>query len=129
MEEAFRSLLSAGLSGVPAGRINWGQHPQDGGRAYIVLTVISLIEGMTQQGPDGLEQYRVQVDCYAPEFLTARNMGRDVKSLLGGHRGGGFRLIQFAGMRHLRESGEATGDALYRASLDFMTYWRNDHAG
>ena len=76
------------------------------------------------QGPDGLETARVQIDAYAPSYKGATDTGRAVKALLHGHRSGGFRLIEFAGMRHLREAGEDADDGIYRASLDFLTHWR-----
>lgn len=124
METALSALLGAGLQDMPADRVNWGQHMQDGGNPYVVLHLIDLNEDMTMQGPDGLEQARVQIDCYAPTYWQANGMGRAVKALLSGHRGGGFQMIQFAGMRQLRESGENAGEAVYRASLDFLTHWR-----
>lgn len=129
MEQEFRALLLAGLEGVPAARINWGQHLQMAGGPYLVLNLISLNEGRTMQGPDGLEQARVQVDCYALSYGEASSMGRRVKSLLDFYRGGGFRGIMFDAMRHLRESGDNAGEAVYRASLDFLTHWRDENAG
>lgn len=129
METALRALLIAGLQGMPASRVNWGLHVNDTTGPYIVLNIISMTEGLTMQGPDGLESTRVQIDCYAPIFSAATNTGRAVKGLLHGHHGGGFRLIAFAGMRHLRESGNDADAGIYRASLDFITHWRQDHAG
>ena len=129
MEQELRALLIAGLQDVPVARINWGQHMATAGGPYVVLNLISLNEGLTMQGPDGLETSRVQMDVYAPTFGEANEMGRRLKSLLHGYQGDGFRLIQFDTMRHLRESGDNAGEAVYRASLDFLTHWRNDDAG
>ena len=127
MEEAFRSLL-ASASGVtalvPATRIGWGSHPQGTGNPYIVLTVISDTEGLHMQGPDGLSRARVQVDCYAPSYGAAKGAGRAVLPLLHGYRGGGFRLIQFAGSRDSREGGTNEAELLHRVSLDFIVNWR-----
>lgn len=121
---------------MPTERINWGQHMATAGGPYIVMHLISLNEGLTMQGRDGLETARVQIDVYALTFGTAIEMGRSLKSLLHGYQGGGFRLIQFSGMRSLREGGAGSlqggangGEALYRASLDFITHWRNENAG
>lgn len=118
-------MLIAGLSGMPASRITWGEH-LGAASSYIVLQLIDMAEGHTQQGPDGLEQSRVQIDCFAPDYLGARDLGRDVKALLDFHRGGGFRGIFFDGLRMTRESDENEGEAIYRASLDFLTHWRKN---
>ena len=133
METALRALLVAGLPGMSAGRLNWGEHPRDETRPYVTLHLISLREGRTMQGPDGLEQSRVQVDCYAPTFGQAREIGQAVKQLLNHYRGGGFRGVFFDGMRTLREGGDSRiigsdeSAAFYRASLDFLINWRNDN--
>lgn len=123
MENELRDLLIAGLEGMTPSRVNWGQH-LNGSQPYLVLNLISLNEALTMQGPDGLETARVQIDCYDTVFEDAANTGRAVKALLHGYRGGGFRLIEFAGMRHLREAGENADDGIFRASLDFLTHWR-----
>lgn len=81
MEEAFRALLtgSAAVTAlVPAGRINWGEHLRGADGPYIVLTMISDIEGLTMQGPDGLADGRVQVDCYANTPAITLALGRAV---------------------------------------------------
>ena len=127
METALRALLIAGLSDLSAGRINWGEHPRDEARPYIVLHLVSLREGSTMQGPDGLEQSRVQIDCYAPSFGQARELAAAVKAMLNHHRGDGFRGVFFDNARTTRESGEDNAP-LYRCSLDFLINWRNDHA-
>lgn len=127
METALRTLLMAGLPGVPALRVNWGEHPQDGGRPYVVLHLISVTQGHHMQGPEAMERSRVQVDCYAPSFGGAREMASAVKSALDFHRGGGFLGILFDGMRSTRESGDTPGDALYRVSLDFIVNWRTSN--
>lgn len=92
------------------------------------MHLISLNEGHTMQGPDGLQKIRVQVDCYAPNFGDAFDLAGRVKAALDFHRGGGFLGIFFDGMRLPREGGESKGGALYRASLDFLTHWRASHA-
>lgn len=126
MEQAFRSLLISGIPDTPASRISWGEHTQDAGRPYIVLHLISVIQGHHMQGPEALEQSRVQVDCYAPTFGQVRSMAAAVKTALDFHSGDGFLGIFFDGMRQTRESGDA-GEAIYRASLDFLTNWRTSN--
>lgn len=124
MENALRPLLIAGLQDMPASRVNWGEHVSLIGAGYIVLNIIDLNEDLTLDGPDGLELYRVQVDCYAPFHADAGALAASVKALLSGYRGGAFLLIKFAGMRRLRENGDDQNSPIYRASLDFMVHWR-----
>lgn len=135
MERELRALLIAGLSDMPAARVSWGEHHADLASAYVVLHLISTREGRTQQGPDGLLQGRVQVDCYAPTYAGANALGKRVKDVLDFYRGGGFRAILFDEMRQTREGGAGSldggangGEALHRASLDFLTSWRDDNA-
>lgn len=133
MEPELRALLQAGLPDVPPDRINWGEHPQDNSRNYIVLHLISASEGRTMQGRDGLERSRVQIDCYATNFGAARQMARSVKGVLDFYRGGQFLGVFLDTIRLPRETppnrdgGTDAGDQLYNASLDFIVNWRNQH--
>lgn len=129
MEQALRALLASALPHVPAKHINWGEHPQSAGRPYIVLHLISTISGHDMQGPEAMERSRVQVDCFARQFGDARALAAAVKGALDFHRGGRFLGILFDGLRTSREAPGDDGDALYRASQDFLVNWRADHAG
>lgn len=124
MEADFRQLLVAALPDLGPARINWDEQPQGMAGSYIVLQLIDMTEGKTQQGPDGLQQARVQVDCYAEYSADARQLGYAAKAALDGHRGDRFRGIFFDGLRVTRETDENGGEANYRASLDFLTHWR-----
>lgn len=127
MEADFRALLATGLSDLGAGRINWDEHPQGMTGDYVVLVLIDMTGRHTQQGPDGLQQARVQVDCYSQTSLGARLLATAVRETLDGHRGGRFRGIFFDGLRVAREPDENGGEAIYRASLDFLTHWRESN--
>lgn len=130
MEIEFKALVVAGFPDVPLARINWGEHMRSAGAPYIVIHRITMTEGHTQQGPDGLKQARVQVDCYSPIFGEASLMGEQAKEVLDFYRGGVFRGIFFDTMRGpTRESGDNPGESMYRASLDFLTHWSNENAG
>ncbi|WP_417257355.1 tail completion protein gp17 [Celeribacter sp.] len=124
MEHEFRALLtgSASISALlSASQINWIKHPQ--GRPYpaIVLSVVGNADGLTQQGPDGLWRGRVQVDCYARDYLGAVQLKDAVVGVLSGYRGGGFQLISLDSQRDGDETGGV--DDLARFSLDFLTNW------
>jgi hypothetical protein len=127
MEEAFRALLTgsaAVVALVPASRINWGAHPQGQPLPGVVLTVVSGAEGLTLQGPDGLSQGRVQVDCYAPAYADAKAVSRVIVTRLHGLRSGGFRLVRHVATRDSREGGTNEAERPYRVSLDFETSWK-----
>lgn len=127
MEEDFRALLLAGpvAALVPAGAVNWGEHPQGAGAPYIVLEVISAGEGLHMKGPDGLERFRVQADCYAAGYGAAKGLARALRGQLHGYRGGGFRLIEHADSRdHGRGGGSNEAERLHRVGVDFIVHWR-----
>ena len=128
MEQALSAILKS-ASGVtdlvPAARINWGEHPQGTGSPYITMMVVGDNEGLTMQGPDGLSQGRVQIDCYAPTSLLAKQVSRAVRAVLHGYRGGGMRLVEHVATRDSREGGTNEAERLFRVSLDFTTAWRN----
>lgn len=125
--EADLLTVVAAASGLPVSRVNWGEAPAASRGTYVVLHLISWNEGHTQQGPDGLNTTRVQVDCYAPGWVAARTIGGAVKAALDGYCGGVFRGIFADGMRLTREGGANAGEASYRASLDFIVNWRTDN--
>lgn len=127
MEEALRALLqgsSAVTALVSADLVNWGPHPQGPVGPYIALLTVSGIEGLTMQGATGMEEFRVQIDCYGPSYSGAKAAARAVKSALHGYRSGGFRLIEHAGSRDSREGGSNEAERLFRSSQDFIINWR-----
>jgi hypothetical protein len=127
MEEALRTVLhstSAVTALVPAARINWGDHPQGTGTPYITMMVVDDAEGITMRGSDDLSMGRVQIDCYAPTYGTAKGISRAVKNVLHSYRGGDFRLVTHVATRDSREGGSNEAERLYRVSMDFMTVWR-----
>lgn len=125
MEEVFRALLlnSAAVSARVGGRVDWGARVQGQALPALVLNVVSAAEGLTQQGPDGLQEARVQVDCYALTYGAAKQLSRDVIALLHGYRGGGFGLVQHIATRDSREGGTNEAERPYRVSLEFNTFW------
>ena len=127
MEEQLRALLlaSSGVTALaPAARINSGTHPQGAGLPGLVLNTISDAEGLTQQGPDGLFEGRVQIDAYAMTYGQAKQLSRAVRAVLHGYSGGGFGLVQHVATRDSREGGTNEAERPFRVSLDFTTAWR-----
>jgi len=105
-------------------RISWGAQPQGLGAPYIVLQRISGAEGYTTSTRDGLEQARVQVDCWGATYAEAKTVSRAVVEALSGYSGGNFYGIFHAGSRDMREGGTNEAERLFRVSMDFMAHWR-----
>ncbi|MGP3699193.1 DUF3168 domain-containing protein [Rhodobacter sp. NSM] len=124
MEEALRALLlaSSGVTALAGTRVNFGSHSQGAGFPYVVLNTISDREGLTISGPDGMQQARVQIDCYAKTYMAAKQLSRAVRAVLHGHSGGGFQGVFLDGTRDQREPGDDTARP-YRVSLDFLTIY------
>lgn len=125
MEEELRSILlaAAPITAICGNRINWGAHPQGEPGPYIVLWIISDVEGHTTEGPDGLSVGRVQVDVYASTYGLAKQLSRAVRAVLDGFSGGGFQGVFLAGNRDTREGGTNAVERPFLVSLDFITHF------
>lgn len=128
MEEDFRALLLAttAITDIAGTRINFGAHPQGEALPAIVLNTPSNIEGLVMNGPNGLQEGIVQVDCYATTYGEAKQLSRAVVTALHAYRDDNFRLIVHATSRDSREGGSNEADRPFRTSLDFNTAWRAD---
>jgi hypothetical protein len=129
MEEALRTILlnTSAISQVVGSRISYGSAAQGAALPYIVLHVIDDAEEHTYQGPDGLSQGRVQVDCYGATYGQAKTLSRHVRAVLDGYRGGQFSGIFHASTRDNREGGANEFERPFTVQLDFLTKWRTPH--
>lgn len=134
MEIELRDMVVAATGLTPA-RVNWGEDPNGGYGTYVVLHLIGETGTHTMQGPDSLKTSRVQIDCYGATWSSVRALARQIDQALDGYRGGVFRAIFADGMRLPRQggagsldSGSNAGEAVYRASMDFITHWRAQDA-
>ena len=128
MEEELRALLLAasGVTNIAGDRVNFGVNPQGAILPAVVLNVVSSLTDMHMNGSGGLEQGRVQVDCYGDTFAVAKLLSRAVIATLHFYRGGGFFFINQLSTRDSRESGSNEAERAYRTSLDFNTAWRSN---
>lgn len=122
MEEQIRALLlnDSGVSSLAGSRVNFGTHPQGQPFPAIVLNTISDADDYTLQGPSGITEARIQVDCYGGTYGAAKLLSRAVRSLLGGYQGGALQGVFLAGSRDSREGGSNEAERPYRVSMDFM---------
>lgn len=122
MEEALRALLKAdsGLITLTSTRIDWGARTQGAGSPAVVLHRISGVRGQHMQGPDGLIESRVQVDCLGATYALAKETARAVIAVLNGHRGGVFQRIFVESERDDHDL--SPPDPLYRTRLDLLIW-------
>lgn len=128
METEFRDLVIT-ASGLARSRVNWGEEPTETVGPYITMHLISWNSGHTQQGPDFLNTSRVQVDLFGQTFGVVRELAGTIRDAIDGYRGSPFRAIFTDGMRLTREASADAGEAIYRASLDFIAHWREAENG
>ncbi len=130
MQVALRSMLRAvpAVAALCRVRVDWGKRPQGDPYPAICLHLIGDREGHTLQGPDGLSQGRVQVDCFAETYGEAAAVARAVRDALNGYRGGGFRGVFLEGQRDNTERGSNEPDRAARVSMDFLVNWRESNA-
>ncbi|WP_370286955.1 DUF3168 domain-containing protein [Pseudooceanicola nanhaiensis] len=123
MEQAFRDILTgdAAVAALATGGVNWGAHPQGQPLPAVVLFLVSGAGGHTLDGPNRLFEGRVQIDCYAQDYGTAKRLSRAVIAALDGHAGGVFQRIFWASSRDLRDATYSeAAERPFRMSLDFL---------
>jgi len=127
MQADFRALLTndpALVALVPVPAIVFGDFVQ--GRPYPCVTcdMASGATDVAHEGPTGLFQGRVQVDCYANDYSQVRAIADRVVTVLNGYRGGSFGGIFHRNEYGRREGATNDADRPYRVILDFEISWR-----
>lgn len=122
MEEVIRALLlnDEWIAHYAGNRVNFGSHPQGEPFPGIVLNTISDNGGYLIASPDGLNNARLQADCYAGTYGAAKLLSRAVVNLLSGHSGYEIQGVFHVGSRDGREGGTNEAERLFRVSLDFI---------
>lgn len=120
MRQAVRQRLQAQIPGTV---IDWGWNAQGAAVPRIVLTVISGADGVTQDGASGLNEARVQVDCYAETYGGAVTLRGGVVAALHGWKSapvmGAFKINE----RDFPPD-TAAGEVLARISIDFNIHYK-----
>lgn len=83
MEEDLRAALvaDAALAALVGRRINWLTRPLGSSLPAVVLQVISAPETSSNDGPDDLLPYLVQIDCWGETYLSAKTVARAVRAV------------------------------------------------
>lgn len=128
MEEALvaRLLAAVAISEIVATRVNWGFRVQAEALPAITLFNVSPGRTYTFKGPSALSGPRVQVDCWASDFATAKALTRAVIVTL--EPPATVAGINFQGAFLANERGPSTEDlgggrVVHRVSLDFFVWF------
>jgi hypothetical protein len=128
MEAALiaKLLATAGVTALVSTRINWSRRPQGAALPAIVLHRVSGTPDVHHAGASGLVVSRVQVDCWAASYGSAKAVARAVETAItaqtftqGATR---FDVILIDSERD--DSTDET-TPLFRTSLDLMVHHAN----
>lgn len=121
-------LASSAITALVGQNINPNSQPQGGSRPVIVVTRISGAQLYADEGEVGLEDNRVQVDCYAETWTEADQLARAVEAYLSAVQdvtqgGTTFLYLMVDNKQDTRESGSNTDEYLHRVRLDFIVWF------
>lgn len=138
MEEAIIAYLlaGAGVTALADTRVFPGARPQQSSLPSVVLTRVDGAPLYADDGEAGLEDGRIQIDCWGRTYTDAKQLARAVVDRLSAFFGTvslnvdtspapavTFQYIMLDSERDFRESGSNAAEYLYRTSLDF-TCWK-----
>jgi hypothetical protein len=123
-------LADSGISALVATRIHWDERPQGGGLPDIVMHNLGGPIDYHMQGPSGLEQTRIQIDCWSNKSKAeSLAIKRAVKAALSGLRAN-LSGVEIQGMfiDAYNDAFDAAAEAsehYYRHRLDFIVWFNS----
>jgi len=131
-EEAIRYTLvsDAGIAGLISDRVYAGELPERPIYPSAVYRRISTAPVHSSDGPSGLSQIRLQIDCWSRRFLDARALADRVTAVLDGLHGiaGAIKSdpgVEFSSVMLDADRAEFDDELnLHGCSLDFLL-WAN----
>jgi hypothetical protein len=109
-------------------RVFPGSRPQGSALPAAVLNRISGGPLYADDGEVGLEQARIQIDCWAETYTAAKRLARAVTACLSAFEGTvgttAFEFIELENERDLREGGSDSASYPFRTALDFIVLAR-----
>lgn len=122
MEEALITLLAGNgtLTGLVGDRLSWGSREQGAALPAVTINAISGGPIYSDEGEVGLDDIRVQIDCWASTLTSAKAVGRAVRAVISGFHDATFRYVTLDAIRDMREGGTNQADYEYRVSMDFI---------
>lgn len=126
MEESLIAhlLATSALSALVGARVYPGARPQSSALPSATMNVISSTPAYSDDGEDGLQDDRVQFDCWGMTYTSAKQVAREIIKALSAYKGGIFLYITLELQHDLREGGTDDAEYLFRTSLDFIVTYR-----
>lgn len=117
-------LATTGITSLVGQRITWGRRDQGGALPAIVLHRIDGSPDYHLQGASGLVSSRVQVDCWASSYGSAKSVARAVDAAMSGVRfvRGAIRFDAVLIIDESDDTFDESGTALYRTRLDLAVH-------
>lgn len=129
MEENFRALIAAdtGVSDRVGTRIYWGRRSGFSSTLpAIVLTRISGGRDYHMLDASGLVQSRIQVDCFATDYASAKYTARAVRDVINSYSGTvgetTFQRVTIDSERDYDETESGADRHLFVTSLDLLIW-------
>ena len=122
-------LADSGVLALVATRVYPGVRPQAEPLPAIVYNMISANPSYSDDGEDGIEEARIQLDCWGVTYSSAKTVARAVKAALsafgGTVSGVRFRYITLGLEHDIQEPGANSASYPFRTSLDFIVVFDN----
>lgn len=83
VEPAIYELLRT----LAAGRVYALRAPQNSTAPFIIFQRIDSERWRAINGPSGIAQVTIQVDCYASTYYAAKELAAEIEEILDGYRG------------------------------------------
>lgn len=122
METQLITLLTGatGLAALVSDRITWGRREQASPLPGVTLNKISGGPVYADDGEAGLDEIRVQIDCWGATNTSAQAVAAQVRAALSAHTDSYFRHCALDTIRDLWEGGANQAEYEYRVSMDFI---------
>jgi hypothetical protein len=131
IEEAViqRLLADTGVIALVGTRVFPGSVPQGEALPAIVFNKISGAPIYADEGEVGLDEARIQIDCWAETYSAAKGLSRAVRASLsaffGTSEGVESLYLSLDVERDLREGGSNANEYRFRTSMDFIALYRS----
>ncbi len=121
-----RLLATVGVTALVSTRINWSRRPQGAALPAIVLHRVSGTPDVHHGGASGLVVSRVQVDCWAASYGSAKAIARAVQTAITAQSftQGATRFDVILVDSERDDSTDET-TPLFRTTLDLMVHHAN----
>jgi hypothetical protein len=127
IEEKVIALLvnDVGVAALAGSRVYPGVIPQASPLPAIAINVVSAVPVYSDDGEDGIEGTRLQVDSYGDTYRSAKLLARAVKAVLSAYQGDVIEYGSVEGEDDAQEEALGAEPIRYRTRVDFEIAWRS----